>query len=169
MEENGFLTIGKIVGAHGVRGLLKVVSYAESAALFRLEDTVVLEDPSGGRQRVTFDTVKPHNRTLLVSLAQITDRDQARALTGSSLRVPRSCLPKVDAGTYYWADLIGMAVFDTDRKYLGLLKKVMATGSNDVYVIRDNGNEVLVPALASVVLEVDVDRKTMKVALPEGL
>ena len=169
MKQNGFLTVGKIVGTHGVRGMLKVHSYAESAEIFRLEDTVVLTDPSGGKQRVTFDTVKPHKRGLLVSLASIKNRDQARALVGSSLKVPRSSLPPVEEGTYYWADLIGLAVYTADREYLGVLERVMPTGSNDVYVIRDNGSEVLVPALATVVSAVDLERRMMTVKLPEGL
>ena len=82
--------------------------------------------------------------------------------------MPRAQMPPLEDGSYYWCDLIGSAVYD-DEQYIGTLESIIPTGSNDVYVVTDGEKETLVPALASVVREVDVNRKRMRVTLPEGL
>ena len=79
----------------------------------------------------------------------------------------------MEEGTYYWADLMGLSVYSMAGDYMGELTAILRTGSNDVYVAkRMDGKkelEVLIPALASVVREIDLDRRVMKVDLPEGL
>jgi 16S rRNA processing protein RimM len=81
----------------------------------------------------------------------------------------RSDRPPLDAGEYYWSDLVGMSVHTTNGECLGTIQHIFPTGSNDVYVVRDGSRETLVPALAWVVVKVDVEAKAMTVDLPEGL
>jgi 16S rRNA processing protein RimM len=81
----------------------------------------------------------------------------------------KSRLPDLEDGSYYWSDLIGLAVQTVDRQPLGTLSSIFRTGSNDVYVVRAGDDETLIPALASVVKAVDLENGTMTVALPEGL
>ena len=95
--------------------------------------------------------------------------DAAEALVGSRLWVDKTTLPDLDDGIYYWFELIGLSVYTTQGRYLGLLESILQTGSNDVYVIRDGEKEVLLPALASVVQAVDIHQRRMEVILPEGL
>ena len=75
----------------------------------------------------------------------------------------------MEKDSYFWFDLIGMAVFTTTGEYLGRLESIIETGSNDVYVVQDGKEEVLVPALESVVVDVDIEANRMQVELPEGL
>lgn len=173
VEKNGFLLIGKIVGVHGVKGNLKVYSFAESLSTFEPGSSILAIDQKGLESTHTIKWVKPHHRVILLSLEGIASRSLAEALVGSGLFIEKARLPKLDGGSYYWFDLIGLSVYTTDDQYLGRVESIMTTGSNDVYVVKnpdkDQDNEILIPALASVVLEIDIDHKTMRVDLPAGL
>ena len=81
----------------------------------------------------------------------------------------KSRLPALEEGTYYWSDLIGLDVHATDGRFLGKIASIFRTGSNDVYVTRDEDRETLIPALVSVVKSVDLETGRMTVDLPEGL
>jgi 16S rRNA processing protein RimM len=161
--------IGKIVGVHGTRGTNKIRSYAESLSVFATGRCMQARTADGRAMRLEINWVKPHGRTPLVSFQGVSDRSQAEALIGAELFISRAELPVLDEDDYYWADLIGMAVYTTGDEYLGRLESIIETGSNDVYVVKDDRTEVLIPALASVVRSVDVKGRRMTVALPEGL
>ena len=173
MEPNGVVAIGKIVGAHGLNGTSKVFSYAESVSIFTPNRSIILRPPKGRERTVVIQWAKPHSRCILLALKGVTDRDQAENLIGSELLISKSSLPEPEEGAYYWFDLIGLAVYTTQGRYLGRLESIFPTGSNDVYVVRpdvgdkQDRDEVLIPAIESVVREIDLERNTMRVDLPE--
>ena len=173
MDDDGIILIGKIVGAHGLNGTSKVHSYAESPNIFAPEMEILVKNAEGkiGPRRIRW--AKPHARTLLLSFEGVTSRDQAQELVGCEMYVEKSVFPELDEGTYYWFDLIGLAVYTSNNDYLGRLESVLPTGSNDVYIVRnpkgDPKEEIIIPALESVVLDIDLGQKTMIVDLPEGL
>jgi len=173
VEKKGFLPIGKIVGAHGVKGNVKVYSFAESLSLFEQESSILVVSAKGSEKIFKIKWIKPHGRVVLLSLEGIENRDQAETLIGSELFVKRDSLPKLVDGSYYWLDIIGLAVFTNDEKYIGRVESIIPTGSNDVYVVKDaqkdRDNEILIPAIESAVLEIDLEQKRMIVDLPEGL
>lgn len=173
VEKNGFLLIGKIVGVHGIKGNLKVYSYAETLSVFESGSSILVINQKGLQKTYTVKWVKPHHRVLLLSLAGIDSRNLAESLVGSELLIEKAKLPELEEGSYYWFDLIGLEVFTIDNEYVGRVESIMPTGSNDVYVVKnpdkDQDNEILIPALTSVVLEIDIDLKTMRVDLPAGL
>ncbi|MBW1889119.1 MAG: 16S rRNA processing protein RimM [Deltaproteobacteria bacterium] len=164
--------MGKIVGAHGIKGTVKVFSYAESVSSFKPGSPVFVE--VGGLEKTfTIEWVKSHHKTILMAFEGISSRDQAKELMGLELFMVRNLLEKPEAGVYYWSDIIGLSVFTVENEYLGRVVSIMQTGSNDVYVVKNTEGkapaEILVPALEWVVREIDVDRKLMRVDLPEGL
>ena len=69
----------------------------------------------------------------------------------------------MEAGTYYWFDLIGVNVYTSDNRHLGSIASIIETGANDVYVVKDADREILVPALESVVQSIDIESKIMRV------
>jgi 16S rRNA processing protein RimM len=75
----------------------------------------------------------------------------------------------LENGSYYWIDLIGIEVYTAEDDYLGRIESIIETGSNDVYVVKDKKKEVLIPALKSVVTDIDLSQKRMQVDLPDGL
>lgn len=163
------MLIGKILGAHGIQGNAKMVSYAASLEIFDNGSTVALHFPDGRREARVVNWVKPHGRAALISFDGADSRESAEALTGCELYIERSRLPRLEEGEFYWFELIGLDVFAVDGAYIGRLDAVMPTGSNDVYVVTHRGREILVPALEKVVVAVDLEKNRMQVDLPEGL
>jgi 16S rRNA processing protein RimM len=168
---DGFLPVGKIVGAHGVKGNLKVCSYAESVSVFKPGNLILAIHV--GKIEKCFDIkwAKPHGKSILLSFKGIEDRNSAETLIGAELFIERTALPELEEGVYYWVDIIGLSVFTTDNQYIGCVESIMPTGGNDVYVVKNKNinSEILIPAIESVVLEIDFENKTMRVELPEGL
>ena len=163
------ICIGKIVGAHGVNGNCKINSYAESLTVFQPGSDIIIATSSGRQTACEINWAKPHTKAVLLSLKGVTTRDQAQALIGCELFIEKAQLPELEDGSYYWHDLIGLEVFTTDNNYLGRLHSIIQTGSNDVYVVRKDKHEILIPALESVVQAIDLEKKRMRVELPEGL
>jgi 16S rRNA processing protein RimM len=161
--------IGKIVGIHGIKGTNKLRSYAESLSVFLPGRSILVRDLRGREASYEIHWVKPHTGTPLVSFKGITDYGQAKTLIGAELFIPQSELPELDEDTYYWYDLIGIEVVTMTGEFLGRIESIIETGSNDVYVVKSNEKEVLIPALESVVLDIDLEHKRMQVDLPEGL
>ena len=167
------IQIGKIVAAHGIRGAVKVYSYAESAPLYTAQESLVLIDAQGAERRYKALWAKSHKNSLRLALEGVTTRSNAEALVGSTIWISRASLPKLEEDTYYWIDLLGMAVHDPDDTYLGRVAEIIKTGANDVYVVKTPKGypvkEILLPAIASVVIDVDIPGRRMRVVLPEGL
>lgn len=167
------LHIGDVVGVHGLQGVLKIRSYAESPEIFAPNSRIVLASSQGPGEAYTVQWVKPHKKGLLMAFVEVKNRDTAEVLVGNGLYIDKDGLPALDEDTYYWFELIGLSVFSDEDEYLGRIASVIPTGSNDVLVVKspDKGaaGEILIPLLASVIQDVDLVEKTMRVVLPEGL
>jgi 16S rRNA processing protein RimM len=161
--------VGEIVGVHGVNGVVKIRSHSDEDSIFRAGSRIFIRDGQGREVAARIDWVRRHKRMLLVALEEVAGREQAEALVRARILVERDSLPELAEGEYYWADLIGLSVHSTGGKYLGRLEDIIATGSNDVYVVRDGDVETLVPALEWVVKEIDLAQGRMRVQLPDGL
>jgi 16S rRNA processing protein RimM len=161
--------IGKIVGVHGIKGNCKIRSYAESLSVFQTDSVVFVTTSYGQQKPYEINWVKPHTKAALVSFKGVDTGAQAKALIGCELYIEKKRLPDPDEGSYFWFELIGLNVFGGDQKYLGRLESIIQTGSNDVYVVKNGATELLIPALESVVQEIDLENKRMQVDLPEGL
>ena len=168
-EKKDVVLIGKIVGIHGIKGTNKFKSYAESLSVFTPGRSLLMRDKLKREKSVEINWVKPHTRTPLISFKGVTNREQAQALIGGELFIEGSELPELNKDTYYWFELIGLEVYSTKEDYLGRITSIFPTGSNDVYIVKNRENEILVPALESVVIDIDLDKKRMRVDLPEGL
>ena len=171
MVRDEMLAIGKITGAHGIKGAVKIYSYAESFARFESGIEIILQSGEGAKRRHEIKYSRPYKKGGVLGLSEVVNRSQAESLIGCEIYIENSSLPELEEGSYYWSDLIGLSVFSTEDGYLGELKSILPTGSNDVYVVNDDdsGRETLVPALAAVVKVIDLDNGRMLVALPEGL
>ena len=148
-------------------------SFVESAELFEPGCRILVKVVAGRETMCEIDWAKPHSRNVLMSLKGIDSRQSAESLVGAELFFEKSMLPELEAGAYYWEDIIGLSVYSSEGAYLGKIESIIETGSNDVYVVSDPNQdprkEILIPALESVVLEVDINSKIMRVDLPEGL
>jgi 16S rRNA processing protein RimM len=163
------LEIGRIVRSHGLTGRMKVLSYLESQDV--LDHLEVVSVGRRVQDAVTFslDSLQTGRKWFIMKLAGVEDKDAASQLVGSSLWMPLEKIKKLPDGEYYWHELIGLAVVTEEGRILGRIKSVFPTGSNDVYVCRGNGKEILLPAIDDVVQKIDLDHRVVVVRLLEGL
>lgn len=169
MGGSAYITVGKIVGTHGIRGHLKVLSYTDSLDVFTPGRTLVLSREGRTVGNLSVTSCRPHKGVVVVAMDGIFSIEAAQAWIGCQVRVAKAALAPPEEGTYYWYDIIGMHVLTSDNRAIGRVEEIFPTGSNDVYVVRDGKKEILIPAIDSVVIDIDLNEKTMTVDLPEGL
>jgi len=155
---DAYLTVGRVVRPHGLHGRLRVQLFSNEGELLP-GATVHLsqgdEAPAGAPRRVA--SVAPiKGAAVLVELLGVDTVEAAEALRGATVWMARADLPPLETGAYYVADLIGSRVETVAGKVLGELSDVLETGAADVYVVRGEAGEVLLPATREVVREVDV-------------
>ena len=161
--------IGKILNAHGVRGELKVEPLTDNPERYNLLEQVYVEDRKKKYTLYDIESVRFHKGNVLVKLAGIDDMDAAKSVKNQHLAINKSDRMPLEDGAYYIDDLIGLDVYEDDRK-IGTLKDVLQPGANDVYVLNSEiYPELYIPALKSVILSVDLEAKRMDVKLPKGL
>jgi 16S rRNA processing protein RimM len=172
MDETSFLSIGKIVGSHGIAGSIKVSSNSGDLSDFSSGMRISVAYSDGRREAHTIKGCKAHNnRHFIVTLEGINDRNQADTLRGCEIFAQRTDLLALDVDTYFWEDIIGLTVTTEDRQVIGRVKTIMGTGSNDVYVVEDpeTGEETLLPAIQSVIKHIDIKAGLMQVVVPDVL
>ncbi|MGD8757387.1 MAG: ribosome maturation factor RimM [Deltaproteobacteria bacterium] len=169
MDEEALVPIGKIVGTHGIKGHLKVMPYGDSMDLFSpgKKLTVSREGDALATFRIAFAC--PHNRLIRLGLENIGSIEVAETWIGCQLYIDKASLPQLEEGSYYWQEIMGLEAFTLDDRRLGRVEAILPTGSNDVYVVKDGSKELLIPAIDSVVVDIDLDQKVLRVDLPKGL
>lgn len=149
--------LGRIVGVHGVRGMVKIHSECRPReAIFQYRQLLLTPPDGGVSQFLTLQDGRRQGQGLVASFKEITDRDQAHALKNYLLSVRRSDLPALPPGEFYWTDLIGLQVFNGEAVLLGCVAEIFETGANDVLVVREGKRETLIPLIMErYVLEID--------------
>lgn len=110
-----------------------------------------------------------HKDTVVAMLEGIHSQTEAAELRDAHVEVPEGDVPPSEEGTYYYFQVLGLKAYTTQGELLGVITDILATGANDVYVISGDGQEVLVPVLDDVVLEMDIAGGRLTVDLPPGL
>lgn len=160
--------IGKIAKPHGVRGTLKVLPLTDDKTRYNKLKKIYIQTRHGIKE---FDilAVRYQDKFVLLDLVGIETMTEAEGYIGNYIAIEKKDRMPLDENTYYIEDLIGLNVYE-EETYLGKLTDVMQPGSNDVYIITlEDSKELLLPAIKSVILEVDIDLGLMKVNVPEGL
>lgn len=160
--------IGEIVKTRGLRGCVKVFAEVETQKILDGLEFVCLEDIRGQREFHRLRKMSSAAKFLFLELEGITDLDAAKKLVGKKVLISREVLEDLPEGEYYWHDIIGMDVVNENGMFLGRIESIFPTASNDVYVCKGK-KEILLPAIADVIVKVDIDKKVMTVKIPEGL
>jgi 16S rRNA processing protein RimM len=168
-DQNELIAVGKIIGTHGIKGLLKVYSYSGNIKSLQSTETVLLKGKDGTLREYALKSVSAHAGGFILGLDCFSDINQVLPLTGSELCIKRSQLPVPDEDEYYWRDLIGIAVYTDQGAELGTLVDIFETGSSDIYVVRGSSREYLIPAIADVIAHIDVPGKKMIITPLDGL
>jgi len=165
MASEEFIPIGKISGAFGVKGWVKIFSFTEPrnnilnySPLFISRNGEWIElDVSGGHQQ---------GKGVVMGLVNITDRDQVLPLIGAELAIKKTQLKSLTEDDYYWSDLIGLTVVNLQDQILGQVDSLLETGAHDVLVVQDKEQktERLIPYVMDEIVElVDLDNRVIRV------
>lgn len=165
-QKKAYLAVGHVMGAHGVRGEIKIKSLTDFPERFAPGARVFVEGETFQREIVS---TRAHKGALLIKFAGLSDRNAVEALKGKYLLVARENAMPLDEDEYYEDELVGLRVESVEGEYLGILAEIIWTGANEVYIVRGDQGEVLIPAIADVVQEVDLDAGLMRVTLLPGL
>ncbi|MBQ3104885.1 MAG: ribosome maturation factor RimM [Lachnospiraceae bacterium] len=161
--------VGVISSTHGIRGEVKVFPTTDDVKRFRKNIQLIL-DTGNIQQPVRVENVKFFKQFVILKLEGFHSINDVEKYKGHSLYVTRDNAVELGEDEYFVADLLGMEVTEEDGTHLGVLKDVIETGANDVYVISlPDGGELLLPAIRDCILSVDVEGNRMKVHVMEGL
>jgi 16S rRNA processing protein RimM len=161
--------LGKIAATHGLKGQLRVAVYSGEFETILSLASLILKAPDGGLKTFELSSAAVQGKKLIIGFKGYDDINQALPLVGNEIYAAREQMPELAEGEYYWCDLLGLRVETDKGEFLGELTDIIATGSNDVYVVKTGGREYLIPALEDIVLDVNIVAGTMKVSPPEGL
>ena len=161
--------IGKIQGTQGIKGQLRVIPFAGDASSISQLGSLCVKTPSGAMEEFSVVSARAHGKRVILTLKPFDNINQVLHLVGREIYADRGALPELPSDEFYWSDLLGLQVGTSDGEELGELVDIIETGSNDVYVVKKDGREVLVPALDDIILSVDLAEGRMTVSLPEGL
>ena len=158
-----YVVVGRINGLHGVRGWVKVFSHTQPRSnILNYRTWYLLR----GGEWVATDLLdgRLQGKGIVARLKGYDDRDQAVVLLGVDVAIDREQMPKTEPGEYYWAELVGLKVINTEGIELGVVEQLLETGANDVLVVRDGEVERLIPYLPwQFVVEVLLDEGGIKV------
>ena len=164
-----YLEIGQIVNTFGIKGMVKVKPFTDNIERFSNLEKIYIKNKSG-QTEYKIQEVKYHKNMVLIKLEGINTPEQADLLRNSYLIVDRETEEPLEAGRYYIVDMIGLDVFTDDNEYLGKLEDIYNTGSNDIYVVKNElGKQILLPAIEDVIKNIDMDNKKVIVHLIPGL
>ena len=162
MTDQKTISVGKITGAFGVKGRVKVFSYTDpreniikySPWKLTREDKVREVEVIGGKRQ---------GKAIVAQIKNVVDRDEAEKLSGWDISVSYSQLPETEADEYYWQDLIGLKVETVEGVALGEIDYLLETGANDVVVVKGE-RERLIPFLqGDTIIKIDLEAGIMSV------
>jgi 16S rRNA processing protein RimM len=156
--EEAYVLIGEVIKVHGLRGELKVACYSgqpENVARYRRLALIGKDDtiPRG----FALEGSRVKEKTAIVRLQGLTDRNQAELLVGHGVLVLREDLPALADNEFYWRDVAGRRVLDAEGRDLGRVSHLFSNGSQDVMVVTGCRNEYMVPVVAGIVVAIRED------------
>lgn len=166
MKQN-FLEVGKIVGTHGVRGMVRIQAWCDTPEFFCTLKKLYLDN--NGASYLEALKSSPHGNVVIASLKGVESIEEAEKYRGKVLYMAREDAD-LEEGQYFITELIGCEVFDADtNKSLGKISDVSETGANDVWHIKRGEKEYLIPCIDEVVIAVDIDAERVVIRPLKGI
>lgn len=164
-----YLEIGQIVNTFGIKGMVKVKPFTDDINRFDRLETIYIKNKKG-KKEYKIQEVKYHKQMVMLKLEGIENPEEAETLRESYLLIDRDKEEPLEEGTYYIVDLLGLEVFSDEGELLGKVDDIFNTGSNDIYVVKDElGKQILLPGTSEVIKDVDLEQGKITVHLIPGL
>ncbi|MSQ23179.1 MAG: 16S rRNA processing protein RimM [Chloroflexi bacterium] len=166
MKSDGYIAVALATSPQGVQGELRCQLLTDFPERFNYTKRMFAGDEY---REVLVERARLHRGGVVLKLAGVNDRDAAALMVGSLFYVPETEAVRLPPGTFFWHQIIGLRVQTQDGQDIGHVVEILATGSNDVYIVDAGGREILIPATKEVVLSIDTQQGIMIVEIMEGL
>ncbi|MCI8806075.1 MAG: 16S rRNA processing protein RimM [Clostridiales bacterium] len=166
--DSDYFVIGKIVNTQGIKGDLRVIPTTDDISRFELLDFVYI-DKRGNLNKYDIQNVRYHKQFVLLKLKGVDDMTMAESFKNSEIKITKDMALPLGEDEYYIRDLYFMEVVTDLGEVLGKIEDIIFTGANDVYVVKNDTGEILIPAIKQCILRVDKENNKMTVRLLEGL
>ena len=164
-----YLELGQIVNVKGLKGEIKVNPFTENINRFETLNKILIKLKNEIKE-YEIEKVSYHKNQVILKLKGIDTIEAAETLRNYYILINREDLEPLEEGKYYIADLIGLDVYTEEGKALGKVDDIYNTGSNDIYVVKDElGKQKLLPGIPEVIKKVDLENSKIIVNLIEGL
>ncbi len=164
-----YFELGQVANTFGIKGIIKIKPFTDDVEQFEEFEYIYMKNRNNISQ-YTIEEVKHHKNMILLKLKGIDTPEQAELLKNNLVIMERSSLKPLEEGQYYIADLIGLEVYTDENIFLGKLEDIYNTGSNDIYVVKDElGKQTLLPGTKDVIKQISLDNKKIIVHLIPGL
>jgi 16S rRNA processing protein RimM len=163
------ILIGHFIRPHGLTGLLRIVSYAQSIETFLEAGSVFMNTDRNELYERKVVSIRPYRSVYILRLSGLNSIDKAEIFQGAGILIRKNSLKKKDEDEFFWYELLGLDVYLITGQYIGVLKEILPTGSNDVYVVENQGKESLIPAIHQVIKEINIPLKRMVILPIKGL
>ncbi len=170
-NKNSEVAVGKVLSPHGVGGQVKVYPYSDFPERVTLLKEVDLVSESG-RESITVEKGVLYGRFWLIKFAGINSREEVAKLCGNLIVIARDDRLPLPEDSFYHDQLVGLEIYDTSGAFIGEIIDIITTGGHDLFLVeqKDNANrQVLIPAVKQFIIEVNPNKKTVIVELPDGL
>ena len=162
--------MGRISAPFGIKGWIRIQPFTDGAEALRQYATTWWIGEAANWQQYEVQQAQVQGRDVVAKLAGCDDRDAALCFKGRVVAVSRDAFPPVEKGAFYWVDLVGLKVRNTEGVEFGVVTSMLATGANDVLVVNAvvpagaaRGAERLIPFIADVVKQVDMEARVIEV------
>jgi len=163
-DESVFLAVGKLLRPHGLRGEIKMKVITDFPERLCAGASLYVGPEY---EMLTISDIRGSDQSRILSFTGLEDREEVGRLRNMYLYIRTDTLHGLPEGEYYFHELLGLVVVDEGEQLLGTLEEIMETGANDVYIVRTpEGEEILLPAIESVILEVDLEKRQILVRQP---
>lgn len=167
MDERKLVRIAKLGEPFGIRGGIKIYSFYDF--IFNLKKGQKLYISEGNteyiKKEVILENIHVHGKGYVVYFKEFKDRNSVEKFRGNWLLLEENLLPPLPEGYFYTFQILGISVFDFNGNFLGSVKEIIKTGSNDVFVVENQGKELLLPFIRDIIKEVNIREKRIIVEL----
>ncbi len=167
MEEK-LITIGKITRHQGNKGEVRINPLTDWPERFnQLEKVYLIKNRI--EKEVTIEKIRFHKGSVIIKFESFNNIEKAIEHKSFAVKISEDKVVELPENNYFFHEIIGLDVYTIEDSYLGVIDEILETKANDVYIIRDENSELLIPAIEDVIIEIDLSKDKMKVKLPPGL
>ncbi len=169
---NRWFNVGKIVNTHGIKGEVRVISKTDFAEeRYKPGNTLYLFAEGAAEPiKVTVSAHRLHKQFHLLQFKEMPSLNEVEHLRNMVIKVPEEDLGELEEDEFYFHEIIGCEVVSEDGELIGTVKEILTPGANDVWVVARKGKkDALIPYIASVVKDININEKKIEIDLMEGL